>query len=167
MLAKYFLGIRLPHRLEEECEFWRRKFRAPRTVAHITLIPPFDWQSTTEDLLKLLERETEPIRPFLVRGQGLNSFGTRVLFVNVELGADFKAAQRRLAQRLSKAGIPAERRPYRPHITLATRLAPAQFDRFWVEVADFTPDYGFECNSISLFWFNQSRQWQEIAKLPL
>ena len=27
MVAKFFLGIRLPQELEKECEAWRRKFR--------------------------------------------------------------------------------------------------------------------------------------------
>lgn len=103
-------------------------------------------------MLKLLGHETNSIRPFLVSGRGgLGSFDKRVFFVNVELGADFKAAQQRLAHGLSHAGVPPERRPYRPHITLATRLWPEQFDRFWSEAAEFKPDYAFRCRCISLF----------------
>lgn len=166
-MAKYFVGIRLPRQFEEDCEFWRRKFGAPRTIAHITLIPPFVWESTEGDLLKLLGHETDSIRPFLVSGRGLGSFGKRVLFVNVELGADFKAAQQRLAHGLSHAGVPPERRPYRPHITLATRLWPEQFDRFWSEAAEFKPNYAFRCRCISLFRFGPQDGWQDRAKLRL
>lgn len=164
-MTKYFLGIRLPQQLEEECELWRRRFGAPRTVAHITLIPPFTWEST--NLLKLLKRGIGSTQPFLIRGRGLDSFGKRVLFVKVELTQDFGAFQHRLAQGLRRAGIPQEKRPYRPHITLATRLAPSQFDRFSLDVADFKPNYAFQCRGISLFKFTQRDGWQEAAKLPL
>jgi len=167
LVAKYFLGIRLPQELEKECEAWRRKFRAPRTVAHITLIPPFGWESEETDLLKLLKETVQGIKPFLVQGSGLGSFGRRVLFVNVELNEDFKTAQDQLAKALERAGIPRERRPYRPHITLATRLTPQQFDRYQKETAGFSPEYAFECNSISLFCFSPEGRWVETAKLAL
>ncbi len=81
-MAKYFVGIRLPRQFEEDCEFWRRKFGAPRTIAHITLIPPFVWESTEGgDLLKLLGHETNSIRPFLVSGRGGLVLLTSVFFL--------------------------------------------------------------------------------------
>lgn len=166
-MAKYFLALRLPSPLEKQCEFWRRKFHAPRTIAHITFIPPFEWELTTENLLKLLGRHTKEMKPFLVSGQGLGSFGKRVLFVNVTLGMDFETMQHKMAEGLDRAGISSERRPYRPHITLATRLTPAIFDQFRAQAAEFVPSYAFQCNNISLFKFSQSGQWEEIAKLPL
>ena len=114
MVAKYFLGIRLPQELEEECEAWRRKFRAPRTVAHITLIPPFGWESEETDLLKLLKETVQGIKPFLVQGCGLGSFGRRVLFVNVELNEDFKTAQDQLAKASNGRVYPAKGGPIAP-----------------------------------------------------
>ena len=79
-MESYFVGIRLPKELEEEWETWRRQFRAPRTVPHITLIPPFQWEQGQEELL-------DSFRNMLYQLFGLRrrsgSFGTAVLFVNV------------------------------------------------------------------------------------
>jgi 2'-5' RNA ligase len=56
----FFIGIRLPKELEEVCENYRRTFKAPRTVAHITVIPPFAWEEGAETLQELLKEALQP-----------------------------------------------------------------------------------------------------------
>lgn len=165
-MEKYFVGIRLPAELEEQCEFWRRRFKAPGTVSHITLAAPFLWQSAQEDLLELIKQSLAPVPAFRVEGRGLGSFGKRVIFVKVKLSPLLKAMQNSLTTSLAAAGVPAETRPYCPHITLATRLKPWQFSRFQEELADFEPSYSFCCERISLFWFNPEGKWQQAAVIP-
>ena len=163
----FFIGILLPKKLEETCEHYRRAFRAPRTPAHITVIAPFAWEQSTEELHELLRRAVEPISPFQVRGTGLGSFGTRVLFVNVTLSDELRELHRALADSLRQAGVQVERRPYHPHITLATRLSPPQFARYKKELEGFSPSYAFPCEAISLFEFTAERRWLEQTEFAL
>jgi len=60
----FFIGIRLPKELEEVCENYRRTFKAPRTVAHITVIPPFAWEQSAEELHQLLQSAVRTSLPF-------------------------------------------------------------------------------------------------------
>ncbi|HBG09445.1 MAG: 2'-5' RNA ligase family protein [Limnochordia bacterium] len=163
----FFIGIRLPKELEEVCENYRRTFKAPRTVAHITVIPPFAWEQSAEELHQLLQSAVAHIPAFHIRGSGLGSFGTRVLFVNVDLSDSLQELHKALAESLGQAGVSVDRRPYHPHITLATRLTPGQFARCQREVEGFSPNYAFRCETISLFAFTAQRRWEEQATIPL
>ena len=122
-MQEFFIGIRLPEKLEETCEAYRRAFKAPRTVAHITVIAPFSWERSANELHELLKEAVKPIAPFHIRGTGLGSFGTRVLFVKVTPSDELLGLHTALSTNLREAGVKVDRRPYHPHITLATRLS--------------------------------------------
>ena len=77
-----------------------------------------------------LRSEEKRHGPFLIRGEGLGNFGRRVLFVNVELSPELRSFQQDLAEILAEHGIPREKRPYHPHITLATRLRSNDFNKY-------------------------------------
>lgn len=163
----YFIGIRLPKKLEEACEHYRRAFRAPRTIAHITVVAPFNWDQSVAELHELLKEAVQPLAPFLIRGSGLGSFGTRVLFVNVTLSEELLQLHKNLTAGLQGAGVKVDRRPYHPHITLATRLSPVRFYRYKQELEGFSPSYAFPCTAISLFEFTADRRWEEQAQIAL
>lgn len=166
-MPSYFVGIRLPEQLEDECESWRRAFKAPLTVAHITLIPPFMWNKDQGDLETLIRENIRAVEPFTVQGKGLGNFGKRVLFVNVELNSHLRQLQDGLAKFFADQGIPRESRRYRPHITLASRLNRAKFNRFQKQLVDYKPDYSFKCTEISVFEFSADKSWEETSKMPL
>lgn len=164
---KYFLGIRLPKDLEAACEEYRRAFRAPRTAAHITVIPPFVWERDVQELFIGVEKVLREVGPLNISGSGIGSFGTRVLFINVNLTPELNAMQKALAQELRQMGVPVDKRSYRPHITLATRLNPRQFSTYQDKLEGFDPDYSFLCSNLCLFHFTQEGRWEEYAKIPL
>lgn len=163
----FFLGIRLPKEPEEKCEGYRRAFKAPKTVTHITLVPPFTWERDPEELQALLEKSLASVRPFQLSGGGIGSFGTRVLFVNVNLTPELAALQQAVSAVLQQAGIAIDTRPYNPHITLATRIDAKKFTDYKAELGDFNPKYSFLCSHLSLFRFTPERRWQEWRTLPL
>ena len=152
--------------MEEKCEKWRRAFQAPSTVAHITLIPPFIWEKDLHALITLLTNTAESVNPFFIRGKGIGNFGKRTLFVNVELDPNLDALQAGLAASLSAEGIPSERRRYKPHITLATRLDRRRFSAYKEKLSTFHPEYCFQCSKISLFQF-KGHKWQELEQILL
>lgn len=101
---------------------------------------PALWQEqSAEELHQLLQSAVAHIPAFHIRGSGLGSFGTRVLFVNVDLSDSLQELHKALAESLGQAGVSVDRRPYHPHITLATRLTPGQFARCQREVEGFSP----------------------------
>lgn len=164
---KFFLGIRLPKELEDTCERYRRAFKAPKTISHITVVAPFAWERTLEDLLETLKMNLADTQPFAVKGAGIGSFGTRVLFVNVTLTPELAALQKALVAGLNKEGISVDRHSYNPHITLATRLSTRQFSLYTAKIRDFSPDYVFTCASLSLFEFTDVGRWNECQRIPL
>lgn len=164
---KFFLGIRLPRELEDTYERYRRAFKAPQTVSHITVIAPFTWERTLEDLLETLKMNLADTQPFAVKGAGIGSFGTRVIFVNVTLTPELAALQKALTAGLDKEGISVDRRSYNPHITLATRLSAKQFSVYTAKVRDFCPGYAFTCTSLSLFKFTDVGRWDECHRILL
>ena len=166
-MVNFFLGIRLPKELEARCESLRRAFKAPRTVAHITVCAPFDWVRKPGDLVALLESSLNSTRPFEIKGAGIGFFGTGVLFVHVHLGPELTAVQKRLNWTLRQAGISVDTRPYHPHITLATRLRPAEFDTYRAQLGDFSPEYSFVCSGISLFRFTDQGRWEDWTQIAL
>lgn len=166
-MSKFFLGISLPETLETECEQWRRRFRAPKTIAHLTVIPPFTWASGLAALTGFLAKTLEQTVPISIEGEGLGSFGTRVIFVKVDSNPELLDLHKTLIQCLESRGIATEARPYHPHITLATRLNPQKFHRYWGELEGFAPQYSFICNALTLFQFQESRGWEKVANIPL
>lgn len=103
----------------------------------------------------------------MVAGAGIGSFGTRVLFINVNLSLELKNMQASLAHQLRKKGVSVDKRLYHPHITLATRLRPGQFQRYQAELANFSPDYSFLCSELSVFQLSEEGRWLECGKITL
>lgn len=163
---KFFIGIRLPTELEATCEQYRRAFKAPKTVSHITVVPPFSWGRSVQDLIEVLETNLEHVQPFEVFGSGIGSFDTRVLFVNVKLTPELNALQQTLVKELRRQDISVDGRTYHPHITLATRLSPQQFSRYTRKLGDFNPEYAFTCSNLCLFHFSDGA-WTCIYSVNL
>ncbi len=163
----FFLGIQLPKEFEETCESYRRAFKAPKTITHITVVPPFTWQGASEKLKELLEKSLARVGPFQLSGDGIGSFGTKVLFISVNLTPELSALQQTVAGSLEQAGIAMDTRPYNPHITLATRLDALQFAAYKAKLGDFSPTYSFTCSHLSIFHITAAKRWQEWCTLPL
>lgn len=167
-MDSFFIGITLPPTLAQDIEAWRRRFRAPRTAPHITLIPPFEWSHGFDKLAALVQSVTAHRQPFLIRGEGIGSFGRAVLFVNVEPSSELAVYQSELAQTLAEFGVPLESRPYHPHITLATRLTPAVFHQYRTELAGYNPRYEFPFPGASIFQLmpeGQGKRWQIVHQV--
>ena len=166
-MVRFFLGIRLPKELEQECETLRRSFRAPKTVPHLTVCAPFLWERKPERLITVLEGCLRFTKPLEIHGTGIGSFGQRVLFINVHPSAELLDLVKQLTCTLRQAGVSVDTRPYHPHITLATRLSPGQYARCQKELEGFSPHYSFLCEAVSLFEFTAERRWQERVKISL
>ena len=171
-MGDYFLGILLPEDFAEEVEVLRRRFSAPRTAPHITLLPPFTWSGTDQQLFQILTNVVDACAPFTIKAQGLGRFGRRVIFVDVTVSPELANLHRQLAGSLAKHGLGdlTQGRPYHPHITLATRLTPTQFDQYLEELSDYSPSREFLCQFVAVFELKTNgrfRRWQVVNHIPL
>ncbi len=171
-MGDFFLGITLPDDLAEEVENLRRRFTAPRTAPHITLLPPFTWSGNDHELVGVISIALAQCSPPTIRVEGLGHFGRGVLYINVELSSELGVLHGRLKRCLEERGVgdfPGGR-PYHPHITLATRLTPDDFHRYSEELSGYSPSQEFECRDVALFGMQvqgRFRRWQVIKQIPL
>ncbi|MCR5732370.1 MAG: 2'-5' RNA ligase family protein, partial [Sphaerochaetaceae bacterium] len=95
------------------------------TLPHITLIPPFKLSEeyTTNDILKRLENIK--FTPFISSVDGFGSFTDRTVFAHVKSSKDWDRLRYAIFKAISDMGnIREDRRPMKPHITIANRDIP-------------------------------------------
>lgn len=169
-MPEYFVAVTLPDQIGMEVERWRRRFRAPKTPPHLTLIAPFQWDLDEQKLIEVLRVTAQCHRPFDILCQGLGHFGRAVIFIDVNPSQALLSLQSDLARNLQEIGVKPEERPFHPHITLATRLRGNQYDLCRVQLMDYNPRYSFRCSTITLFILaieGKIKRWQEACVLPL
>ncbi|NLJ85879.1 MAG: 2'-5' RNA ligase family protein [Firmicutes bacterium] len=170
-MADVFIGITLPEDFHQEVEVWRRRFAAPKTVPHITVIPPFRWPASRDDLEEEVKKSLEGLSPFLVATNGVGRFGRRVIFIAVAPSPAIMALHQKLRKGLSLEDERRGRgRPYHPHITLATRLSPGEFNTYVEELAGYEPQEEFTCGHVAIFKMvtqGSIRRWQVWKEVPL
>lgn len=171
-MSDFFIGITLPREFEQEVESIRRRFHAPRTAPHVTVIPPFQWGQGDERLRQIMTQATRNLAPFQLAARGIGHFGSAVIFIDVLLSDQLLQCHDTVQKALEAADIKgiAEQRPYHPHITLATRLSRGLFNRYMEELAGYSPEVEFTCRQIALFKMyreGRARRWQVLTQLAL
>lgn len=169
-MAEFFLGITLPDDINKEVEAWRRRFKAPKTPPHITLIPPFRWDLDERKLRKVLQETAIRHQVFELSCRGIGHFGRSVIFIDIEENQALFGLQRDLSGVLEHFGIKPERRRYHPHLTLATCLRGDKYDLYLEQLMGYNPKYSFDCRSVAVFTLvtaNNLKQWQQVYALPL
>lgn len=132
-----------------------------------------------DDLIEEAHWALDGLRPpaFELRLAGLDTFGSRgqlVLWAGVADAGPLKALQARVMSALHGAGLPLERRRFRPHVTLA-RLGPLgaaeaeRLARFLSRWGAF-PSPAFEVRDFALWRSTLLRSGavhEELARYPL
>jgi 2'-5' RNA ligase len=143
---------------------------AVRLPPHITLLPPWPAPAEAEETYRAaLAAFAATERSCLVELENFAWFGDRTLFVHVCRAEALRALQARLAAWCSAPalGIPAEKRPYTPHLTLATRdLPPTQVPALRQLFAGRTYTATFAATQFTLFR-HDGQQWQPRATFIL
>jgi 2'-5' RNA ligase len=169
----YFLAHLLPAHLNEPIlqmkQDLQQRFGCTvglKSPAHITLIPPF-WLETDKapQLLPDLQRLATSVAPFYLAAANFSSFGKRTLFIAVAESSplqQLKAAADSIFTGNDFYALKMEKRPFHPHITLATRdIKPAQFDEAWAVYGGRRFDHQWQATSVSIFKHN--RMHWEVA----
>lgn len=142
MQPLYFIALLPPEKIRSEVTAFKQyagehfgSFHALSSPPHITLKPPFRWEREREKELKgALQRFNESWGTFEVCLNGFDRFDERVIFVDVEAGAEMYQRQKELTAYLEQelSLKPKDRRPWHPHMTIAFRdLSREMFRRAW------------------------------------
>ncbi|UOY94342.1 RNA 2',3'-cyclic phosphodiesterase [Ectobacillus sp. JY-23] len=158
MTNHYFIAIPLPDFVKEELAMWKNKVAS--TLGFRTWVHQNDYHITLAFLgsaaqaLPSLQRQLSNIRvqKFELSLKGLKTFGVperpRILWADVTYPPELMSLQVEIHKTCEMTGIELEKRPYRPHITLARR--------FSAENAFFPPSYvwkplSFEVTRVVLY----------------
>jgi len=102
---------------------------SPPENLHLTTKFIGEWPEQRLDELKDTLRAVTGFKPIPVALRGLGFFpnprAPRVFWVGVEAGAALAELARQTDQALARLGVPAETRPFSPHLTLARIKEPA------------------------------------------
>ena len=144
---------------------------ALKSAAHITLIPPFWMENTSEELLiQTLHHFQTTLPSFEIQLQGFSHFSNRVVFVavneNPQLGSLRKAVEDHFIKPLHGI-IKPDDRPFHPHVTIANRdIKPCDFSKAWEHFKRLSFNEEFEANTVSLLKLSQGK-WNVIAERSL
>ncbi|MBR1937560.1 MAG: 2'-5' RNA ligase family protein [Spirochaetales bacterium] len=156
----HFIGYPLPKDLEDTITVLRQ-YTASRynchsghsTLPHITIIPPFTLSDefTTDDILKRLE--DIKFKPFTSFVEGFGSFSDRTVFANVKASKDWDNLRNTVFKAISDMGdIKKDKRPMKPHITIANRdIPPNKAPEILERLQTYNIDKEIKVDRIALF----------------
>lgn len=164
---RLFTGFDLPEEVVGELE---RLQSVLRPTARINWSPPANLHLTTKFIGEWPEERLEELREALaslaprqplriaVRGLGFfpNPRSPRVFWAGVEGPPELAALAAETDRALARLGVPAESRPYSPHLTLARIRTPVPLDGLHAAIARL-PSTEFGEFTADRFWLYRSR----------
>lgn len=145
-------------------------FHALKSPPHITLIPPFRINIFEEKpIVKKLEAFAKTVSVFWLKIEGIGSFRSSVIFLNVLENEYLQVCQKNISTQLNGfSGIHiSTERPFHPHITLANRdLSPQMFRKAWELNKSIPYKYEFEVKYIFLLKHN-GKFWDIYCEFQL
>lgn len=145
MTHAYGIVILPPPDLYRELVLLRKKHPLLRSVSppHITVKAPFVPRGTLALVTDRLEEICSRIEPFELKLNGLGNFGSKVIYVRVEESPELRALHLLLLEGLEEyiesITDKYEGENYTPHLTVAEKLVPDDFEAAWAALAGFWP----------------------------
>ena len=180
---RLFTGFDLPGEVVQNLEALLARLRphariqwSPPRNLHVTTKFIGEWPEERVDELKAALAALAPQEPFPIRVRGLGFFPNphqpRVFWAGVDAPPGLAALAGQTDRALAKLGVPAEQRPFSPHLTLARIKEPAPMQPLReaiaallsVEFGEYLPDR---------FWLYHSRLapggsvYTKLADFPL
>lgn len=145
---------------------------ALRSPPHITLFPPFYFDSAAEDKLVVeMEKFCAGAYPLSVELQNFKSFSPRIIYINVLPDAAivnlYQALNTHFEEKLGLRATQRKERKFSPHVTVAFRdLTKENFYQAWKEYKDKPFSERFTAQAIAILKHN-GHSWDvwHLAKL--
>jgi 2'-5' RNA ligase len=139
--AQYLLVLQphedLRNRILQQKQTFHTHYQTPSPGGkpHITLAQFVTWQMSEERLRNRLHTIAMGSYPFKVELNGFGSFPSHTIYINVATKNNIQHLVKELkaAQRLMKSGDNSPHFITEPHITLARKLLPWQYEKAWLE----------------------------------
>lgn len=134
-VSAYGVVILPPPAVRREVEALRRKLPvpAPPLPVHITVKAPFLYRGTGAWVVDILEAVCARFEPFTLELRGLGSFGTEVIYIQVEESEPLRALHQTLITELTGYVETLTDRyegyTFLPHLTLVDKLVPEEYYR--------------------------------------
>lgn len=149
------------------------RFRTSTAKAppHITLQAPFMWQVAEAAALETSLREFAALQaPVPVALSGFGAFAPRVLFMNVLKTPELLKLQANLLAHLeTQLGIVdpvAKRRPFSPHLTVASRnVTRPIFKQAWADLQTRSIEFSFVGDRLTLL-IHDGQRWHIHSEHP-
>lgn len=145
---------------------------ALRSPPHVTLQPPFDWETAQlPALTATLQDFARNNRPLPIELAGYGCFAPRVIYIHVvKTPALLDLQQTLMAHLETHLGLIDPRlrsRPFSPHMTVAFRdLTRQNFHLAWPEFKQRPLNYEFEATELTLLRHN-GRHWETEQEFTL
>lgn len=178
MQQLFFVALVLPEELQAAVNVFKqdihRRFgteAALKVMPHLTLFPPFSFDSENKHLLEAgLKQAAQTASFFPVHLRHFNCFPPRTIFVAVEENRQLRMLEKATAAVFSDPqGINTKKdsRPFHPHVTIANRdWTPEQFTKAWEEYRMKKFDAVFIAEKISLLQL-EGGKWKIVAEEKL
>lgn len=174
----YFIAILCPPEVDNKFLQFKNWIKdhfgsvvALKSPAHITFIQPFWLEEIREkNLIDVFSRFKCDLGKLEIRMEGFSFFGKRAIFVSVHEDPALTELKRQTETFFINSfgdAIRKEKRPFRPHVTIANRdLKPGDFDKAWQRFAKTEFRENFIANNISLLKLEKGK-WEVIRETSL
>ncbi len=171
----HFIGVPLPEELVENITAFRRYTHdrygcrsGHSTPPHITLVPPFviNEGADTADIEERIAKVKGV--PFNAVVDGFGSFDERTVFAHVQTAREWTGLRDAVNAAVRNLGnIRVDRRPFRPHITIANRdIPPGATMRILEYLSAFDISTEFPVDTIAVFE-RRDHRWIEAERIRL
>lgn len=173
----FFIAILPPFEIQEEVTAFKKyaaehfdSKHALRSPPHITLIPPFRWDTAQQSqLIQFLSAYSFAPSSFDLKLKNFDCFAPRVIFVDLEPEPTLSEMQAHLASAIqSELGI-THRGPFgfHPHMTIAFRdLSTSIFPKAWKHFSAQSYQRSFRVDGLVLLQ-HSPHGWQITQSFPL
>lgn len=141
---------------------------AKHSRPHITLANFVQYDLSESRVISRLRSIASQISPFKVDLDGFGSFPEHTIYINVSTKVKIVEAVReiRQAQRLMK--IDQANKPYfitEPHLTIARKLLPWQYEKGWLELSNTHFTGGFMADNMLLLKRGPDREFNKYTEI--
>lgn len=153
----------------QQKKLFAEKYDCPTAIhskPHITLIKFMQWSMNENRIIHRFNNIIQTAKPFMVSLKNFSSFPTHTIYVNVETKNDIVSLVKSLRPVQAFLKFDDEHKPHyitEPHITIARKLAPWQYEQGWLEYSNREFSAHFIVNNIVLLRRNESTKKYVVA----
>ena len=126
---------------------------AAYTKPHITLINFVQWEMQELKLINRLKNAVAINNPFLVTINGFGSFPTHTIYANIQTKNNLVSLVKSMKPVQSILTLDNKNKPHfitEPHLTIARKLLPWQYEKAWLEYSNTPLTASFMVNELVL-----------------